>query len=199
MFRPMRNAGFALAIFLAACAPRAALAQSPEAEAIGRQVAHSIFQAISLDGLIAAAAKDMGAFDQIKSRPNWSRYMLEAMREEFEHDMGAIEGIFGHALAQSMTLDELKAGLVIMSDPAVQRAIRAESEGTKTASEPVPQRAAERAMGTSAGRSFLRKFEGFEKMLEPAQDDLIAEVIPGAFRRFADKVDAEEARRKMSN
>jgi hypothetical protein len=199
VFQSVRNAGFALALMIAAAAPQAALAQSPEAEALGRQVAHSIFQAVSLEGLVAAAAKEMGAFDEIKSRPNWSRYLLEAMREEFEHDMPAIEGLIGHTLAREMTVDELKAGLIIMSDPAVQRAIKAESEGTKTAEEPVPQRAAERAMGSAAGRSFLRKFEGFEKLLEPTQDDLIAEIIPGAFRRFADKVEADEVRRKRAN
>jgi hypothetical protein len=60
-----------------------------------------------------------------------------------------------------------------------------------------PSRETERLAATSAGRSFLTKLTRIEERLEPLQDEFAVELVPGAFRRFADKAEAGEAARRQ--
>jgi hypothetical protein len=178
--------------------PLPAHAQTPEAEALGLQIAHAFFSALPIAEMITEGAKDSsGSFAQVKSRPEWGRYMLEAMTEEVRHDMPAFERMFGRALARHMSLDELKAGAVIMADPGVLGMVAA-SAGGPSPTAPTPGPAAERAAETPAGRAFLDRLGRLSDVLDPLQDDFVAELMPGAFRRFADKVEAGEARRAQS-
>lgn len=193
----MRRAVLAAAVGLAlSAAGLPAYAQSPEAEMLGVRVAQTIFRAISFDELIA---KELGsatdAFADIKSRPEWSRYLVEALQEEVREDLPLFERMFGQALARDMTLEELRAGAALLSDPGLQAMIRAGASGGP---EPAvrPSAETERIAGTHAGRAFLAKMERLEEQLGPLEDEFAVELIPGAFRRFADKAEAGEVARR---
>ena len=105
----MRRTVFAAAFGLTLLLGTPGHTQTAEAEALGVQVARTIFQAISFDKLIA---KELGgasdAFADIKSRPEWSGYLIQAMQEEVRHDLPKFETMFGRALAKDMTVDELR-------------------------------------------------------------------------------------------
>jgi hypothetical protein len=193
--------GLALAIALTAGAalPMGARAQTPEAEALGQQVAHSMFKAIAFDEVIAKEMKGAaGAFTDVKSRPEWGKMLEDSMTEEVRHDMPVFERMLGHALAQNMSPDELRAGVVIIADPATQSLIAAGSAAGEDRPEPKLARETERVAASPPGRRFLQKFEKLETYLTPIQDDLVAELLPGAFRRFADKVEAGEEKRRAA-
>jgi len=197
----MRRIITALAAALAMLAMTAgsAFAQSAEAEALGLQVARSMFQAMSLDDIIAREAQSDagGAFKDVKSRPEWSDYLIQALQEEVRHDMPAIERMFGRALAKDMTVEELRAGATLLQDPTMQAALAAGAAGKEPAMR--PSRAVERILSTAAGRSFLQKMENIDKIMDPLLDEFIVELMPGALRRFADKADAGEAARDRVN
>ena len=194
----MRRSIFAAAMGFAILAAGGAQAQSAEAEALGVEVARTIFRAVSFDQVIAkelGSAKD--AFAEVKSRPEWSGFLIQAMQEEVRHDLPTFERMFGRALARDMSVDELRAGAQLLADPALQAAIRAAAQD---GAEPTvrPSRDTERIAATRAGRAFLGKLEKIEERLAPLQDEFAAELIPGAFRRFADKAEAGEAARKAA-
>lgn len=198
MARGIYGRSWIIAALAGLALPTAGWAQTPEAEALGVQVAHSMFQAIAFDALIAKEMKGASdAFADIKSRPEWGGMLEAAMSEEIRHDMPEFERLLGHVLAQNMSVDELKAGAAIMSDPATQAIIAASSTG---ATKPAPdlKRENARIANSAAGRGFLRKFEKLETYMAPIQDDMVAEIMPGAFHRFADKMEAGEAARKAA-
>ena len=188
----------AAGLALLAASGGSAFAQSAEAHALGLKVSQATFRALPLEALISKAtesgAKD--AFSEVKSRPEWAGYLADALAEELKHDMPTVERLVGTALARSLTIEELRAGVTIMEDPGMQKAIAASAAGKTPAVNPSPS--AERALGTAAGRSFLEKMEGIDKIMAPLLDEFLIELMPGALRRFADKIDAGEARRAAS-
>ena len=198
MLHWFRGAGLAIALTAGAALPIGASAQTPEAEALGQQVAHSMFKAIAFDEVIAKEMKGAaGAFADVKSRPEWGKMLEDSMTEEVRHDMPVFERMLGHALAQNMSPDELRAGVIIIADPATQSLIAA-GAGGGGGPEPKLARETERVAASPPGRRFLQKFEKLETYLTPIQDDLVAELLPGAFRRFADKVEAGEEKRRAA-
>ena len=194
-----RGAGLAVTALVAVGLPTGANAQTPEAEALGQQVAHSMFKAISFDEVIAKEMKGAaGAFADVKSRPEWGKMLEDSMTEEIHHDMPVFERMLGHALAQTMTPDELRAGVAIIADPATQSMIAAGAAGSEGKADAKVSRDTERIAASPPGRRFLEKFGKLESYLTPIQDDLVAELLPGAFRRFADRVEAGEEKRKAA-
>ncbi len=199
MLQWFRGAGLAIVVTVGVGLPMGASAQTPEAESLGQQVAHSMFKAIAFDEVIAKEMKGAaGAFADVKSRPEWGKMLEDSMTEEIHHDMPVFERLLGHALAQNMSPDELRAGAVIIADPATQTLIAAGAAGDENKPEPKLSRETERIAGTPPGRRFLEKFGKLDTYLTPIQDDLVAELLPGAFRRFADKVEAGEEKRKAA-
>ncbi|ODT85246.1 hypothetical protein [Phenylobacterium sp. SCN 70-31] len=175
-----------------------ASAQTSEAETVGIELARTLFRAISFEALIAKEVGGAGnPFGDVPSRPEWTGYLIDALREEIAHDLPVFEGRFGRTLAKEFSLAELRVGLVILSDPMMQAAMRAGSE-SDGAAEPQgqPSREIRRALARPEGVAFMNKLERLDRYLEPLQDDLAAELLPGALRRFADKVDAGEAARR---
>lgn len=172
--------------------------QSPEAEAAGAELARTIFRAISFEAIIAKEiAADGNPFADIKSRPEWTGYLVDALKEEIHHDLPAFEIHFGRALAKDMSLAELKVGVQILSDPVMQAMMKAGSEGDDEAEvEGEPSRQVQRALSSREGASFLEKLEKIDQHLEPLQDEFAADLLPGTLRRFADKIDAGEAARR---
>jgi hypothetical protein len=185
----------ALGLGLLTGSPGGAWAQSAEAEALGVEVSHSMFEALSLDAIIAKSARDGAGdvFKDIKSRPEWSQYMVEAFQEEVRHDLPVFERILGKVLAREMSVEELKAGVALLKDPSLRATMAAASSGG-----PRPDRVskdAERILRTPAGSGFLAKMGDFEKMMEPAFNEFLVELLPGTMRRFGEKAEAGEVRR----
>ena len=106
-----------------------ASAQTSEAETVGIELARTLFRAISFEALIAKEVGGAGnPFGDVPSRPEWTGYLIDALREEIAHDLPVFEGRFGRTLAKEFSLAELRVGLVILSDPMMQAAMRAGSE-----------------------------------------------------------------------
>jgi hypothetical protein len=171
-----------------------AAAQTPEAEALGAKVAQLLFDSIALDkAVVAQVQTSLGKNGVgIKSRPEWDRYFGEAMVEEIRHDLPQLERALGHALAQELTEAQLKSGVAIMSDPAVQQMMAAgaaKTRGPKASASPET----EREVQTPDGKAFLAVPDKLDKLIDPLTDDFEVELMPGFFHRLADKMDAGEA------
>jgi hypothetical protein len=192
----MHRGFIAVAVGLSLLLAPAAQAQTAEQKALGAQVAGLIFQAISFDDLITKEIQGDPdkLFGDVRSRPEWGRFLVEAMKEEVQHDLPALEQLFGDSLAKAMSLEELKAGVALLSEPTMQQALKAYGAGGEPAGE--PSREAERLASSRAGRAFLARFEKIDDLITPLEDEFVAELLPGAFRRFADKVEAGEQARK---
>ncbi len=189
-----------LAVLLAAATVGAtpASARDAEADRLGQELSSIIFTAIDFRGIIIkGAALELGSMEDLaEGRPEWPRLLQESIIEEFDHDMPAIKSMLGRGFAKYFTIEELRAGVVILADPGLQQIMKAAASGAPLPDpEPKMSRNVERLTQTPAGLSFLEKFGSIDKMLEGLSQDLIVEVIPGTFRRFADKADALEAAR----
>lgn len=187
----------AVAALVLASAPTAH-AQSSAPSERGVRAAELMLQAMDFRALILKEMSgDVKQFvSDVPSRPEWGGYLLDAMAEEVEHDLPAFAVLLGGVLAKQLTPDELKVGVQILSDPTMQAAMRTASSGVEPAEQ--PSRELEQLASSRSGRSFLKKLEGMETFIEPLQDEFVAELLPGAFRRFADKVDAAEQARKAA-
>lgn len=175
-------------------APMAAQAQTPESEALARQVAHDVIEAINLDAVFQQALREssstvapMGEF-----RPAWPKFVLDAMSEELAVSGPAIERIIGRRMATTLTLEELKAGAIIVADPRIKAAFAAMGRGERPATQDCG-RDCMRAMRQPAGQGFMRKMQDSEKLFgKESMGDFVAAVMPGFLRRLADKIEAAE-------
>ncbi|MEW5684308.1 MAG: hypothetical protein AB1942_05275 [Pseudomonadota bacterium] len=191
MGRIATSCAFVLTLALTGLGPAAA--QTPEADA-GLKLAQQVFRAADLEGALAEELRSAGKIVNLKARPAWDAMLVEAVEEELRHDMPLFERLLARALTDGMTVEEIKAGEVIMGDPFMQGAIRANIRGGLAPSGG-PSRGTERVASSRAGQSFLRKLGGFGERMKPYEEEFIAELLPGAFRRFADKAEAAEAQR----
>jgi len=174
----------------------AGLAQPGPSDQLGRQVAHELFTAVNMAGLIRQGALNnsagLEAFGKI--RPEWKPLMLEAMDETVSEDQPALEGVLGRAMAKTMTADELSAGLTVFRDPqartAIAAAARHENVGAPTCSQECLH-----AMGSPAGMGFMRKMQ--TAFGPEAQTEMMAVVVPDMFIRFGQKAKAAEAKRSQ--
>ncbi|MDP2258785.1 MAG: hypothetical protein Q8J89_03600 [Caulobacter sp.] len=190
----------ALAVLLAAATVgiTPAMARDSEADRLGQEMSSIIFDAINFrDVMIKGAASELGSMkDLAEGRPEWPGLLQESIVEEFDHDMPAIKAMLGRGFARHFTVEELRAGVVILADPGLQQIMKAAAANSPPPTpEPTMSKKVERLSQTPAGRSFLEKFGNIDGMLEGLSRDLIVEIIPGTFRRFADKADALEAAR----
>lgn len=201
MFRvDIRSLLVAVAALMAAAAVGVspAMARDSEADRLGRELSTIVFTAIDLRAaMIASTEKELGSMTELKDgRPEWPALFKESIVEEFDHDMPAIEAMLGKGFARYFTLDELRAGTVILADPALQQVMRDAAAGKPAPTkDPKLARETERLVGTPAGKRFLEKFGKIEGMLDGMTQDLIVEVLPGMLRRFGEKAEALEAAR----
>lgn len=175
-----------------------ASARDAEADRLGQELSVIIFDAINFrDVMIKGATSELGSMkDLAEGRPEWPGLLQEAIIEEFDHDMPEIKAMLGRGFARHFTVEELRAGVVILADPGLQQIMKAAAvQAPLPSPEPRMSRKVEQLAQTPAGRSFLEKFGNIDSMLDGLSRDLIVEVIPGTFRRFADKADALEAAR----
>ncbi len=192
----------AAALASAAMAPAPALADklgeraasaSAEAESLRVQIAHLLFSAMDMKALLTQEMQTGGELaDFAKVRPNWPRFMAEAAAEEMDVKMPQIEALVGHAMARYFTVEEMRAGVVIMGDAEMQGYIRRRSaDDSESLNMKALAPATRKTMNSGSGMAFLRKFGNIDVVLDPITGELGAIIIPGVFRRFADKADAE--------
>ncbi len=189
-----------LFVFLASAtvAVSPATAQNSEADRLGQEMSSIIFDAINFRELIIKnVASELGSMDGMaEGRPEWPGLFRQAITEEFEQDMPAIQAMLGRGFARYFTIEELRVGVVILADPGLQQIMKAAAEdGSTQTPQPKLSRKIERLAETPAGRSFLEKTGNLDTMLDGLSQELIAEVIPGTFRRFGEKAEALEAAR----
>lgn len=178
----------------------APLTPTAEADALGVRIAHLIFTALDLKTLFAKEMQSSGDLDTFaKFRPNWPRFMAEAAAEEVAQKLPQIEGLMGRVMASYFTVEEMRAGVAILSDPGmvgfIQKAMADDSFKLDTRALTPATR---KAMSSAAGQRFSDKFSRIDEPLESIDGEVAVLIIPGFMRRFADKVDAEEAARKAT-
>ncbi|NEX93884.1 hypothetical protein [Caulobacter sp. 17J65-9] len=179
---------------LAAAAPAAA--RDAQTDALGTELIHTLLAPMDLKQvMIKGMESEFGDLAK-NGRPEWPALMVEAANEEIDHDLPAIERLFGHALAENTSAAELremnafltteggKALLVVIGDAAAERPMTPLSKKA--------EKDVEKFMRTPAGVSFQSKMQRMEKLLAPYAPDLAAELVPGLLRRFADKAEAAE-------
>ena len=111
----------AAAVALAITAP--ALAQAPRAAAtpLQTQLAAKLLDFIDYKASVRARMTGSTLPPQLVAvRPEWDGIWRQAMAEELDHDMPTVESMVGQALVKTFTDDEMKAGLQIVSDPALK-------------------------------------------------------------------------------
>lgn len=195
--RGLALAVFAMAAFSIATPIRA---QDSESQRLAADIVGSMFEVMDFRGLIVKGmAENSGELDGLNVRPEWPEMLKNAMLEEVDHDLPAIKAIFSRRFAAAFTVEELRAGSVMMRDPALQAVMAAGAAG-----KPAPKgirlgRDAERAGASRAGRSFLDKAGKVDVLFADAEPEFLAEVLPGTFRRFADKAEAAEIARRATS
>lgn len=170
-------------------------AATPEGEALGQEIGSILLEAADFKAVISKAmTEESASMGDFNFRPNWKQLLIDSMIEETDHDMPALKRLFGRSFANNMTIEQLRAGVVIMRDPAMQQAIAAGASG-RPAPTTRPARQTEKVINSPAGQGFLEKLGHLDTVMSGLENDFIAEIIPGAFRRFADKAEAAEAAR----
>ena len=135
-----------------------------------------------------------------KSRPEWRSLLVEAVEEEVEGDMATIMSALGSAMARKLSVEELRAGLIILGASSKQG--EDSCFGSQTISE-----ACKEAISSPGGRAFIAKFVAHRPDLEKRQPDqnpmsdqdlqrdIVVMIMPGALRQFGEKAEAAEAAR----
>jgi hypothetical protein len=186
-----------MALVVGLFAAQPALAQSTaERDRLALEVSHLLFNAVDLKTVIMKVSQDNGALSEFSSiRPEWGDLFRDAVIEEMDHDLPAMERIMAGAFVKVFTVEELQVGVKILGDPAFKAAMAAGARGEAVPPSLKPSRELERLINSRAGTRFLEKVEHFDDMMESVKGDLMGELIPGVFRRFAEKAEAAEARR----
>lgn len=180
-----------------AIAPAAGGALTPERQALGEKIAHVMLSAIPLQEIIVdSTKKSLGSGLPFPQRPEWTGYLIDALTEEVLGDPGHLDRVLGRHIASNCTLEELQAGLVIMSDPFIQQSVSAETMKTAPPSGQ-PGREAERAGRSPSGQAFLKKLAALNSNMDTFVTEFVGEISPGMLRRFADKIEAGERARRV--
>lgn len=188
----------ALAIALGGTAPALAQAARAAATPLQAQLAAKLLDFIDYKaGVRARMTSSNLPPDLVSVRPEWDGLWKQAMTEELDHDMPTIESMVGQALVKTFTDDEMKAGLQIVADPALKSIYLAAQSGANP-----PQVALTKAtddlMNTPAGSSFVAKLQKIDEVMDPVQLEVMATVMPGVMKRFGEKADAAEVRKRAA-
>jgi hypothetical protein len=131
----------------------------------------------------------------LDARPDWKPLFKAAVSEELDHDMPVIDSIVGQALGKTFTDDELKIGLQILSDPNLRIIYIAAQRGGRPPEVQIAK-ATEDALATPAGQTFAGKLQTINDTLQPLLVEVTATVVPGALRRFGEKAEAVEVKKR---
>jgi hypothetical protein len=190
-----------LAAALAVSAAAPAMAQAPRAGAqpVQAQLAAKLLDFIDYKAGVRARMTGSTLPPQLLAvRPQWEGLWKQAMTEELDHDMPTIESMVGQALVKTFTDDEMKAGMQIVSDPALKAIYLAAQNGAQPPSVTVAK-ATDDLMNTPSGSSFVNKLQKIDDVMDPVQLEVMATVMPGVMKRFGEKADAAEVQKRASS
>jgi hypothetical protein len=183
---------------VSAAAPALAQAQRPAAQPIQAQLAARLLDFIDYKAGVRARMTGSTLPPQLLAiRPQWEGLWKQAMAEELDHDMPTIESMVGQALVKTFTDDEMKAGMQIVSDPALKAIYLAAQNGAQPPSVTVAK-ATDDLMNTPSGSSFVNKLQKIDDVMDPVQLEVMATVMPGVMKRFGEKADAAEVQKRAA-
>lgn len=188
----------AAAFALAASAPALAQGSRAAATPLQAQLAAKLLDFIDYkNGVRARMTGSNLPPELVAVRPEWEGLWKQAMSEELDHDMPTIESMVGQALVKTFTDDEMKAGLQIVSDPGLKAIYLAAQTGTQPPQVTVAK-ATDDLMNTPNGSSFVSKLQKIDTVMDPVQIEVMATVMPGVMKRFGEKADADEVRKRAA-
>jgi hypothetical protein len=196
----MRPLLFPLAAALALAIAAPALAQAPRAATtpLQTQLAAKLLDFIDYKASVRARMTGSTLPPQlVAARPEWDGIWRQAMAEELDHDMPTVESMVGQALVKTFTDDEMKAGLQIVSDPALKAIYLAAQNGGQPPQVTVAK-ATDDLMNTPSGSSFVSKLQKIDAVMDPVQIEVMATVMPGVLKRFGEKADAAEVQKRAA-
>jgi hypothetical protein len=172
-------------------------APSAEAEALGVEATHILYQEVDFRALAQGKMGDIDhIFDDIKDRPDWPRFMREAALEEMDQLRPTMERAVGKAFAKYFTLEELRAGVSFLRGPGGPGLAHVVAE--TAAGRPAPTMAPEvkseleKLARRPAGHAFLEKFSKMDALMASVTPEVTPPLILGLLRRFTDKAQAAE-------
>lgn len=175
--------------------PPAAAAAAPvpaERDQLAARLLHEIYAArgSSIAAPTIAALGDAVSFDaKDKDLPGWGDMGVAARDEVIAAQAGRLEIVYGRALLQGFTDAELRAGLVLLNDPAGRAWVAAGPNGA--AAKPLFASASALMQQTPDGAGFLAKFRRWSDKSSPALDrQVFALLFPDILLSFADKIEA---------
>ncbi|MGZ3275191.1 MAG: hypothetical protein ACXU82_02645 [Caulobacteraceae bacterium] len=188
-----------LAAALALAMSTSALAQAARAGApLQAQLAAKLLDFIDYkNGVRARMTNSNLPTELIAVRPEWEGLWKQAMAEELDRDMPTIESMVGQALVKTFTDDEMKAGLQIVSDPAL-KAIYLAAQGGAQPPQVTVAKATDDLMNTPSGSSFVSKLQKIDTVMDPVQIEVMATVMPGVMKRFGERADAAEVQKRAA-
>jgi hypothetical protein len=188
-----------LAAVLALLGPAAAVAApAPPAGSLQTQLAAKLLDFIDYKAGVRARMTGSSLPPELVAvRPEWEGMWKQAMGEELDHDMPTIESMVGQALVKTFSDDEMKAGLQIVSDPALKAIYLAAQSGAQPPQVSVAK-ATRDLMNTPSGSSFVSKLQNIDAVMDPVQIEVMATVMPGVMKRFGEKADAAEVQKRAA-
>jgi len=132
-------------------------------------------------------------------RPEWVGLFRQSIVEEVEQNRPKLDHLLGVRFARYYTLEELQAGSEMMRGPFGDYFTSVIAAGSRQqAAPPITREAQEAATRFSrrpAARQFLAKMAGLQAAMGDVKGDFVIAFMPGMLRRFADKIEADEATR----
>lgn len=172
-----------------------ATAQSADAEALGAEVAHHMMAAADFKGfhvLELTRPEIARGIEGLVLRPGWEAPLREAVAEEIDHDLPALERLIGREFAAAFTLRELQALTDFLKGPGGQAMLAAMAADFAGQTPPAPSAPAlqeiSRFMNSPEGAAFRAKFQDLDTR---RFDNLVdEELIPGVIQRYETKIAA---------
>jgi len=191
---------------LAQTAPPASPASPAPSERLrmGLEFSQDLFQSLDLGAAAVNGMGDMGAaFADVKGRPDWEALFKQSAVEELNQDRPKISRYLGRMFADYFTEAELRVALKMMSGPAgadLARIMSATAKGEKPPPiSPEGTRALAQLSREPGAQTFFVKFSKVDSIMKPFEEDIVPMVLPGIFKRFGEKTQAEEDARAAAN
>lgn len=178
--------------------PTVQVAPSTEALDLGRETFRLLlgkvdFQA-QLEGKLPSMTETFGA---IPGRPEWADLARQAALEESGELSRIMQQRMGERMARSFTIEELRAGVVMLRGPAGQEMATMIAAVSRHEKPPELSDTAKRELvkfgRLPAGRDWLDKFQHIDKTMDQATSDMTADFLIGFMHRFLDKAEQGEA------
>ena len=170
-------------------APAASSSRDQAAVTLGRV----LFEAIDFMSILRRTipeAMRANAATAKGPQAQWAPRMEQAVLEEIESDPARLHALFGRLMTAEMTEAEIKAGITVLGSPAARAAMAARGSGRPVAPPPPAElRELQRVMQSPAGLGFKRKLDALDASSPAAQQAMMTALMPGAMRRFAEKLE----------